>query len=78
MASNQLPANGGQLIGLATKMVAGMVKLAEVIPVKLITTQQIETDLAAFTAQDSAYNSARSARQADSDNVLAAAAAIYD
>lgn len=77
MGNYTLPTNSAQLIGLATKNVAGMQALATPLKLTLITTAQMEANLAAFTAQDTAYNAARSARQNASDGFTAAMAAVY-
>lgn len=77
MGNYTLPTNSAQLIGLATKTVAGMQALATPLGLTLITTAQMEANLAAFTAQDTAFNAARSARQTASDGFTAAMAAVY-
>lgn len=62
MASNSLPTNSAQLIGLARKMHGGIVKLGAAIPVTMVTAAQMQTDLDAFIHAETDFNAARSAR----------------
>src|SRR5438093_11229455 len=78
MAQNSLPTNSGQLIGLGIKMHAGVVALGTSVGITMVTAAQIQADLDAFIAQDGAFNAARSARQAASDEFQADCGGIYD
>jgi hypothetical protein len=78
MASNQLPTNAGQLIGLATKMDAGLNQYGTELKITQITPAEFDADLKAFIAQDGSYNAARSARQDASNDYQAATSAVGD
>ena len=67
MASNSLPTNAGQLIGLGNKMYVGMGKTGPSVPVTMVTEEQVLTDLNAFIAAENGFNAARSAAHAASD-----------
>ncbi len=77
MASNSLPTNAGQLIGLGNKMVTGMTKTGPSVPVTMVTDAQMLADLNGFIAAEDAFNAARSATQAASDVYQAALGAVY-
>ncbi len=78
MATNILPTNSAQLIGLAQKMHTGIVKLGAAIPVTMVTAAQIHDDLEAFVAVEGDFNAARSARKEASDAFQTAEGAVYD
>ncbi len=67
MASNILPTNAGQLIGLGNKMLAGLTSLGAALGITQITPAALDAALTAFIATDGAFNAARSTRQAASD-----------
>ena len=77
MATNILPTNSAQIIGLANKMHAGVVQLGAAIPITMVTAAQIQADLNAFITVDTDFNAARSARQAASDAYQAAEGVVY-
>ena len=78
MASNNLPTNSAQLIGLAQKMHHGIVKLGTVIPVTMVSAGQLQTDLDAFIAVDTGFNAARSTRLAVSEVFQAEMESVYE
>ena len=78
MATNILPTNSAQLIGLAQKMIAGIVKFGAAIPITMVTAAQMQTELDAFVTVDGDFNAARSARQTASDTFQTAEGAVYD
>ena len=78
MGNYNLPTNSGQLIGLGNKMVEGMQALSSTLGLTLISTAQMQANLAAFVAQDSDFNAARSARKTASDAYQAALGDIYN
>ena len=67
MGSNVLPTNSLQLISLGGKMLNGIIALGPTLKLSLVTAEQFQTDLTAFTMQNDAYNAQRSARQTASD-----------
>ena len=77
MASNSLPTNSAQLIGLARKMENGIVKLGAAVPVTMVTAAQMQTDLEAFVKADTDFNAARSARLAVSEVFQAEMETVY-
>lgn len=78
MATNSIPTNSAQLIGLAQKMHTGIVQLGAAIPITMLTAAQLQSALDAFVTQDGAFNAARSARQTASDSYQTATGAVYD
>lgn len=67
MASNLLPTNVAQLIGLGTKMLAGLNSLGTTLKITQITPAQFQTILNNFINAAGDFNAARSARQTASD-----------
>ena len=78
MASNKVPRNKGQLIGLGVKMEAGMQKAGPSVPVTMVTETQVSDDLNALIVTEDAFNAARSAAKAGSDVYQAALVAAYE
>lgn len=78
MATNSLPTNSAQLIGLGQKMQTGIVQLGEAIPITMLTEAELQSGLGAFVAAEGDFNAARSARQAASESYQAATGAVYD
>ena len=68
MASNSLPTNSGQLIGLGTQMLAGLSSLGTILKITQITPAPFQKALIAFVNADSGFNAARSAKQTTSDS----------
>ena len=77
MATNILPTNSAQLIGLAQKMIAGVTKIGAAIPVTMVTAAGMKADLDAFILQDGDFNAARSARKEFSDAYQETTDAVY-
>ena len=78
MAGNTLPTNSGQLIGLATNMLAGITSLGTTLGITQITPASFESALDAFIAADGAFNAGRSARQTALDAWTAATGGLLD
>ena len=77
MATNKLPTNAGQLIGLGSKMVMGLGKVGPGVPVTMITQAEMQTNLDAFVTAEDGFNAARSATQGASDVYQTALEAVY-
>lgn len=78
MATNSLPTNSAQLIGLGHKMHTGIIELGTAVPITMLTAAQLQSALDAFVASDGAFNAARSARQTASDSYQLTNGAIYE
>jgi hypothetical protein len=76
MASNSLPTNSGQLIGLGTTMLAGLSSFGTTLKITQITPAPFQKALTAFINADSGFNAARSAKQASSDTQKEAVATL--
>jgi len=63
MATNPIPTTATEIIALAGNMITGLTQLAPVLNILQVTAAGMQSELAAFTAADSAFNSARSAQQ---------------
>ena len=77
MATNILPTNSAQVIGLAQKMYTGIIDLGAEVPVTMVTAAQMQTDLDAFIAVDVNFNAARSTRLAVSEVFQGKMESIY-
>lgn len=78
MASNSLPSNASQLIGLGTKMQQGLITLGAVLKITQITPVEFNAELNAFITANGDYNAARSAKQSASDVFKPADAALSE
>ena len=78
MATNSLPTNSAQLIGLGQKMHTGIVQLGTAVPITMLTAAQMQSALDAFVTGDTDFNAARSARLAASEAFQAAGGKVYD
>jgi hypothetical protein len=78
MASNQLPTNSAQLIGLGTKNQAGLVALGTTLGITQITPAQFLAKLTAFITADGEANAARSAQRVASETYKASIVDVSD
>ena len=78
MASNHIPKNSAQFIGLGRKMHGGVVKLGTVIPVTMVTAAQLKSELDAFIVVDTGFNAARSTRLVVSEVFQAEMEKVYE
>lgn len=78
MASNALPTNINQFTQLGYNMSSGLVSLGTTLKITQITPAQFQTDLTAFVDADNAFNAARSARKAASEELQTAVTEISD
>ena len=78
MASNTLPTNAGQIIGLGTNMLAGLNSLGLELGITQITPAGFETKLNAFITCEGDFNACRSAKQAALNTWTTATGAVYD
>src|SRR5438874_2108989 len=69
MAQNPIPDTPSQVLALGNSMLAGLTSLGETLGITQVTPAQLSAALAAFSAQDSSYNAARTARKVASDEV---------
>lgn len=78
MASNSLPKNPSQVIGLGTKMHTGLVDLGQNLGITQITAAGFQAELTQYINTYGAFNAARSARQSASDVFKPAEAAVTE
>ena len=78
MASNTLPTNSGQLIGLATNMLAGLTSQGTPLGITQISPAGFQSALESFIGADGAFNAGRSAKQSALDSWTSATGALYD
>ena len=63
MAHNALPANIGDLLKLGNKMVSGLTALGQTLGISQMTAATLRAQITAFTTAQTAFNTARDARQ---------------
>ena len=78
MATNNIPTNSADFIGLAKKMIAGVVQQGSTVPVTMVTAAQLQADLNVFKKADGDFNAARSARLEASDLFQKEMVAVYE
>jgi hypothetical protein len=78
MASNSLPTNAAQVIGLGTKMQQGLITFGEVLKITQVTAAELQAELSAFITSDGDFNAARSAKQAAYDTFKPAEVALSE
>lgn len=75
---NSIPKSASQIFGLATNMNQGLITLGSTLKITQITPAQFAAELDAFTAAESEFNAARSAKQAAADIFKPADAALAE
>ena len=77
MLNTTFSQNGGLLIGLATKMYKGVIKVGASVPVTMINAAELNTEIGTFTEQDGLFNAGRTTQQAASTAYTTATEAVY-
>lgn len=78
MGRNTLPTNSGQIIGLATNMLAGLTSLGTTLGITQISPTDFQAMLDAYMGVESSFNAARSAKQTALDGWTAATGALFE